>query len=158
MNISKVVAVYISPTGNVRKTVCAMAEAIAKKLDVPMTEDDFTLPAAHQKIRRWIAAPIATHSSGLMPLNGSLPVTFFTASCTAGILVDPPTRITFERSLLVTPASAIAFFIGSIVLFTSSDRGYIRHRCERYRKCKRKGYGYRQGAEHHDHFFNEAFG
>ena len=55
-----------------------------------------------------------------MPLNGSLPVTFFTASCTAGILVDPPTRITFERSLLVTPASAIAFFIGSIVLFTRS--------------------------------------
>ena len=28
----------------------------------------------------WIAAPMATHSSGLMPLNGSLPVNFFTAS------------------------------------------------------------------------------
>ena len=28
----------------------------------------------------WMAAPMATHSSGLMPLNGSLPVTFFTAS------------------------------------------------------------------------------
>ena len=28
----------------------------------------------------WIAAPMATHSSGLMPLNGSLPVNFLTAS------------------------------------------------------------------------------
>ena len=53
MNISKVVAVYISPTGNVRKTVCAMAEAISKKFDIPMTEDDFTLPAAHQKTRHF---------------------------------------------------------------------------------------------------------
>ena len=26
------------------------------------------------------AAPMATHSSGLMPLNGSLPMKFFTAS------------------------------------------------------------------------------
>ena len=43
MKISKVAALYISPTGNVRKTVCAMAEAIAQKLDVPMSEDDFTL-------------------------------------------------------------------------------------------------------------------
>ena len=68
----------------------------------------------------WIAAPIATHSSGLMPLNGSLPVIFLTASCTAGILVDPPTRITLDRSLLLTPASAIAFFIGSMVAFTRS--------------------------------------
>ena len=28
----------------------------------------------------WIAAPIATHSSGLMPLKGSMPVYFLTAS------------------------------------------------------------------------------
>ena len=64
----------------------------------------------------WIEAPTATHSSGLTPLNGSLPVTFFTASCTAGILVEPPTRITFSMSFIVTPASASALFIGSIVL------------------------------------------
>ena len=36
----------------------------------------------------WIAAPKATHSSGLMSC-GSLPIKFFTASCTAGILVEP---------------------------------------------------------------------
>ena len=53
MKISKVAAVYISPTGNVRKTVCAMAEAIAQKLDVPMSEDDFTLPAAHRETRHF---------------------------------------------------------------------------------------------------------
>ena len=42
----------------------------------------------------WIAAPIATTSSGLTPLWGSLPNSFFTASCTAGMRVWPPTRIT----------------------------------------------------------------
>ena len=68
----------------------------------------------------WIAAPTATHSSGLIPLNGSLPVSLLTASCTAGILVDPPTRMTFARSAFVTPASAIAFLRGSIVLSTRS--------------------------------------
>jgi ferredoxin/flavodoxin len=55
MNISKVSAVYISPAGNVRKTVCAMAGAIAQKLNVPMVEDDFTLPAAHTDTRHFAA-------------------------------------------------------------------------------------------------------
>ena len=32
-----------------------------------------------------IAAPIATHSSGLIPLKGSFPVIRFTASMTAGM-------------------------------------------------------------------------
>ena len=72
------------------------------------------------KTPAWIAAPIATHSSGLIPLKGSLPVTLFTASCTAGILVDPPTRITFSISLFVTPASSIAFFIGATDFSTKS--------------------------------------
>ena len=41
-----------------------------------------------------IAAPIATHSSGFIPLSGSFPVIFLTASCTAGTLVEPPTNKT----------------------------------------------------------------
>ena len=67
----------------------------------------------------WIAAPSATHSSGLIPLCGSFPVKFFTASCTAGILVDPPTRITLSISLVESFASARAFLVGSIVASTS---------------------------------------
>ncbi|MPN19244.1 hypothetical protein SDC9_166611 [bioreactor metagenome] len=44
------------------------------------------------RIAPWIAAPIATHSSGLMPLLGSLPMSSVTSFCTIGIRVEPPTR------------------------------------------------------------------
>ena len=53
----------------------------------------------------WIAAPIATHSSGFIPLLGSLLVIFFTASCTAGTLVEPPTNNTWSILSAVNPAS-----------------------------------------------------
>ena len=53
----------------------------------------------------WIAAPIATHSSGLTPFEGSFPVKFLTASWTAGILVDPPTNITLSIWPIDNPAS-----------------------------------------------------
>ena len=66
----------------------------------------------------WIAAPTATHSSGLMPLKPSLPVSFLTSSCTAGIRVEPPTRRTLEISLAVRPASAIACLTGPAVAST----------------------------------------
>ena len=46
----------------------------------------------------WIAAPIATTSSGLTPLCGSLPVSSLTFSWTAGIRVMPPTRTTWSIS------------------------------------------------------------
>ena len=68
----------------------------------------------------WIAAPIATHSSGLTPFEGSFPVKFLTASWTAGILVDPPTNITLSIWPIDNPASLNAFFIGSIDLWTKS--------------------------------------
>ena len=42
----------------------------------------------------WIPAPSATHSSGLIPLSGSFPRSFFTVSCTSGTRVEPPTRRT----------------------------------------------------------------
>ena len=40
-------------------------------------------PASPASLPPWIDAPIATHSSGLIPLNGSLPVNLLTSSCTA---------------------------------------------------------------------------
>ena len=67
-----------------------------------------------------IEAPAATHSSGLIPLCGSLFINFLTASCTAGILVEPPTSSTSSISDTDTPASLIACSVGPIVLATSS--------------------------------------
>ena len=46
----------------------------------------------------WIAAPMATTSSGLTPLCGSLPNSCFTISCTFGMRVMPPTRTTSSMS------------------------------------------------------------
>ena len=46
----------------------------------------------------WIAAPTATTSSGLTVLFGSLPKSFLTSSCTFGMRVWPPTRITSSMS------------------------------------------------------------
>jgi hypothetical protein len=44
----------------------------------------------------WMAAPMATTSSGLTPRCGSLPISSLTLSCTAGMRVMPPTRITWS--------------------------------------------------------------
>ena len=52
----------------------------------------------------WMAAPMATHSSGLMPLYGSLPMMLLTASCTAGIREEPPTISTLCSSLAERPS------------------------------------------------------
>ena len=52
MKISKIRAIYISPTGNVKTVVRTIAEKTAKLLDVPMKEDDFTLPDSRSGIRK----------------------------------------------------------------------------------------------------------
>ena len=54
----------------------------------------------------WIAAPTATTSSGLTPLEGALPKNSSTFFCTAGIRVEPPTKITS----LMSDALTFAFF------------------------------------------------
>ena len=68
----------------------------------------------------WIDAPIATHSSGFIPLSGSFPVIFLTSSCTQGTLVEPPTNNTLWISADVTPASFIACSTGTLVASTKS--------------------------------------
>ena len=65
-----------------------------------------------------MAAPMATASSGLTEWLGSLPNALRTASCTAGIRVDPPTNNTWSISLLDNLASRNAFSIGIIVRST----------------------------------------
>ena len=77
-------------------------------------------PASPANLPPWIEAPIATHSSGLRVLLGSCPVNDLTLSCTAGILVEPPTNNTFESSEAVRPASESAFLTGSAVFSTRS--------------------------------------
>ena len=69
----------------------------------------------------WIAAPIATTSSGLTPLCGSLPKKFLTVCKTFGILVIPPTITTSSISVALNPESFNAFLQGSNVLSTSSS-------------------------------------
>ena len=55
-------------------------------------------PASPANLPPWIEAPIATHSSGLRLLLGSLPVSCLTFSCTHGTRVEPPTKSTLDIS------------------------------------------------------------
>ena len=57
----------------------------------------------------WMAAPMATTSSGFTPLCGSLPKNFFTFSCTSGMRVCPPTSTTSSIWSAVTLASSSAW-------------------------------------------------
>ena len=56
----------------------------------------------------WTAAPMATTSSGLTDLLGSLPVISLTRSLTAGMRVEPPTMTTWSIWPWVSPASEMA--------------------------------------------------
>ena len=69
----------------------------------------------------WIAAPMATTSSGFTPLWGSLPKISFTFSCTLGIRLIPPTRITSSMSEALSPASFSANSQGPTVRSTRSS-------------------------------------
>ena len=68
-----------------------------------------------------IAAPIPTTSSGFTPLWGSFPKKSLTTSCTLGILVEPPTKITSSMFSGFSFASSSACFIGGIVRWMRSS-------------------------------------
>ena len=53
MNISKVYAVYFSPTGTTDRITSYVAEEIAARLNVKCIKDDFSLPALRQKKRKF---------------------------------------------------------------------------------------------------------
>ena len=69
----------------------------------------------------WIAAPIATTSSGLTPRCGSRPKNSFTVSMTLGMRVMPPTRITSAISEGTSPASFSADLHGPMVRWIKSS-------------------------------------
>ena len=76
--------------------------------DNGVTSNNNTSLTSPAKIAPWIAAPIATASSGLTDLFGSLPLNnLLTTSITAGILVEPPTKITSLISFGINFASLI---------------------------------------------------
>ena len=56
----------------------------------------------------WTAAPSATTSSGFTLRSGSLPKISFTIAWTAGIRVEPPTRITLSTCAGLSFASSSA--------------------------------------------------
>jgi hypothetical protein len=68
-----------------------------------------------------MAAPTATASSGFTSLRGSLPKNSFTSSCTLGMRVMPPTRMTSPMSETFTPASLMAILQGSMVRWIRSS-------------------------------------
>ncbi len=69
----------------------------------------------------WMPAPTATASSGFTSLRGSLPKNSRTRSCTFGMRVWPPTRITSLMSPTLTPASLIAMRHGPMVFSIRSS-------------------------------------
>mmetsp|Transcript_2961 Transcript_2961/g.8290 ORF Transcript_2961/g.8290 Transcript_2961/m.8290 type:complete len:414 (-) Transcript_2961:748-1989(-) len=84
----------------------------------------------------WMAAPMATTSSGFTPLDGSRLKSSLTTSTTRGIRVMPPTRRTSLMSLVLRPASLSALRQGSLVLsmrlstsFSSWTRVILMLRC-----------------------------
>ena len=73
----------------------------------------------------WTAAPMATTSSGLTPLWGSLPVRLWTRSWTAGIRVEPPTSTTWSMSEVLSPASLMAASNGPLQLLDQVGRKLV---------------------------------
>ena len=69
----------------------------------------------------WIAAPIATTSSGLIVRLGSLPNNAVTNSMTAGMRVIPPTSTTSSISPGPIFASLRAAFVGAAVRSISAE-------------------------------------
>mmetsp|Transcript_12179 Transcript_12179/g.13884 ORF Transcript_12179/g.13884 Transcript_12179/m.13884 type:complete len:265 (-) Transcript_12179:14-808(-) len=69
----------------------------------------------------WMAAPIATASSGFTLLLAAFPKNFLTVSSTFGILVIPPTSRISSILLLSIPESLMQFSRGLIVLVMRSS-------------------------------------
>ena len=86
-----------------------------------LVEDLITRTIPPCKTPAWMAAPIATTSSGFTLLLGSLPKKFLTVSIIFGILVIPPTKTTSLISAAEKPESLRATLHGSKVFSTRSE-------------------------------------
>ena len=95
--------------------------SVSMPSDSGVTSSSSTSLTSPCKTPAWMAAPMATTSSGLTPLCGSLPKNCFTTSCTFGMRVMPPTRTTSLISPAEMPASFSALRQGSTVFWTRSS-------------------------------------
>ena len=78
-------------------------------IDRGVTSSSKRSPRSPHSTPPWMAAPMATTSSGLTPRDGSLPKMPLTISCTFGTRVMPPTRTMSLISARDTPASLRQF-------------------------------------------------
>ena len=85
---------------------------VSKPKDRGVTSSNKISLISPPKMPAWIAAPTATTSSGLTFWLGSRSINVRTKSCTRGIRVEPPTRITSSMRLGFNPASLSARFRG----------------------------------------------
>ncbi len=86
--------------------------SVSRPSESGVTSSSTTSRTSPASTPAWIAAPMATTSSGLTDWLSSLPVSFLTSSWITGMRVEPPTITTssiFETSSL---ASASAFWNG----------------------------------------------
>mmetsp|Transcript_18099 Transcript_18099/g.28069 ORF Transcript_18099/g.28069 Transcript_18099/m.28069 type:complete len:332 (-) Transcript_18099:851-1846(-) len=74
----------------------------------------------------WMAAPMATTSSGLTPLDGSRLKSSLTTSATLGMRVMPPTSSTSLISEVERPASLMALRHGSLVRSMRPSTSWLR--------------------------------
>ena len=106
---------------------------VSSPSDSGVTSSSTTSSTSPFSTPAWSAAPIATTSSGLTVMFGSLPlVRRRTSSCTAGIRVEPPTRITSSMSsavsfasdkrLLHRPARALHEILGQLLELRARQR------------------------------------
>ncbi len=128
-----VTAVWFSSA--VENTCCALVGMVVffgisfvitpPKVSIPkdkgVTSSNNTSLTSPCKTPPWIAAPTATASSGFTSLRGSLSKISLTFSCTFGIRVWPPTKITSSISDADKLASFIAIRQGSTVRSISSS-------------------------------------
>ena len=88
-------------------------KGVTSNSNTSFTSPDRTAPC--------MAAPIATASSGLTSLRGSFPKKSVTFSCTMGMRVWPPTKMTSLISDTDLPASLRAILSGDMVRSTNSS-------------------------------------
>ncbi len=77
---------------------CMTPPLVSMPSDSGVTSSNRTSFTSPLSTPAWTAAPMATTSSGLTPLWGSLPVRLCTRSWMAGMRVEPPTSTTWSMS------------------------------------------------------------
>mmetsp|Transcript_15666 Transcript_15666/g.48501 ORF Transcript_15666/g.48501 Transcript_15666/m.48501 type:complete len:520 (-) Transcript_15666:374-1933(-) len=98
-----------------------MPPSVSMPIDSGVTSSSKMSLTSPRNTPPWIAAPMATTSSGFTPLWGFWPKNDSTVSWTLGIRVMPPTRMTSSMAAFSTFASVTQLLHGSRVRLTKSS-------------------------------------